>query len=141
MLIAHDSPCYRCLYPKPPPAATVTNCSDGGVLGMVPGIIGQIQAIEIVKLLLGQPRDNLLCQRMIFFDALSMRFRNVKLRGRNAQCEACGEHANLDPAQFDYEAFCQTKCATQVVDLAPENTMTVASFKSALEEIKNMTEE
>lgn len=77
-----DGPCYRCLYPKPPPAETVTNCSDGGVLGMVPGIIGQLQAVEIVKILLERPKEEILWRRMIFFDALSMRFRNVKLRDR-----------------------------------------------------------
>ena len=75
-----EGPCYRCLYPNPPPAACVTNCSDGGVVGMVPGIIGQIQAVEIVKIILGQPKENILWRRMIFMDALNMKFRNVKLR-------------------------------------------------------------
>ena len=65
-----NGPCYRCLYPQPPPAAAVTNCSDGGVIGMVPGIIGQMQAVEIVKIILDMPLENILWQRMIFFDAL-----------------------------------------------------------------------
>ena len=103
-----SSPCYRCLYPQPPPAIAVTNCSDGGVLGMVPGIIGQLQALEIVKIVLGQPKENLLWCRMLFVDTLSMKFRNVKIRGRNeASCAGCGPvEKRVDYKTFDYANFC-----------------------------------
>lgn len=98
-------PCYRCLFPVPPPAYTVTNCSDGGVLGMVPGLIGQIQAIEIVKIIL--QLGQVLSQKMVLFDALEMRFRNVKIRGRNPNCAACGDDPTvLDVSKFDYDDFC-----------------------------------
>ena len=79
-------PCYRCLFPVPTPPGSVTNCSDGGVLGMVPGIIGNLEALEITKLLLEVPEEFTLSKRMIFFDGLAMKFRNVKIRGRNANC-------------------------------------------------------
>lgn len=100
-------PCYRCMFPVPPPPATVTNCSDGGVLGMVPGLIGNLQSIEIVKIIVGFSDDQILTKRMIFFDASSMKFRNVKLRDRNLKCEVCGENPTLtDVSQFNYEDFC-----------------------------------
>jgi adenylyltransferase/sulfurtransferase len=76
-------PCYRCMFPEPPPPHTVTNCADGGVLGMVPGLIGNLQSIEIVKIILGFSDEQILNRRMIFFDASNMKFRNVKLRDRN----------------------------------------------------------
>jgi len=106
-----NGPCYRCLYPKPPPAAAVTNCSDGGVVGMVPGMIAQIQALEIVKIVLGQSLDNILWRRMIFIDTLQMKFRNVKLRGQNPTCVACGPKCPDDEKlksikSFDYAEFC-----------------------------------
>lgn len=104
-------PCYRCMFPQPPPAHTVTNCADGGVLGVVPGIIGNLEALEIVKIILGFAEDQILTKRMVFFDAASMKFRNVKLRERNAKCSVCGDEPTLtDPAQFDYDDFCQTNC-------------------------------
>ena len=124
--MAHDAPCYRCLYPQPPPAYTVTNCSDGGVLGMVPGVIGQIQAIEVVKLILGVDRDNLLCQRMIFFDAMTMKFRNVKLRNKNPDCVACGLK-KFDLKTFDYAAFCGTNCQ-MYAHIPAENNITAEKF-------------
>jgi molybdopterin/thiamine biosynthesis adenylyltransferase len=99
------------MFPIPPPAHTVTNCADGGVLGVVPGIIGNLEALEIVKIILGFSEDNILTKRMIFFDAASMRFRNVKLRDRNPKCEVCGDEPTLtDTNKFDYDEFCQTNC-------------------------------
>lgn len=80
---------------------------------MVPGIIGQIQAIEIVKLILGIDKENLLCQRMIFFDAMNMKFRNVRLRNKNPNCVACGAKS-IDFLNFDYNQFCNTACAMPV---------------------------
>ena len=126
-----DGPCYRCLYPKPPPAATVTNCSDGGVVGMVPGLIGQMQALEIVKIVVGQSKENILWRRMIFFDALAMKFRNVKLRERNPKCVACGPECPEDLKiksvdKIDYAEFCQTNCNKYaMIKLPAENTISV----------------
>ena len=99
------------MFPQPPPAHTVTNCADGGVLGVVPGIIGNLEALEIVKIILGFAEDQILTKRMVFFDAASMRFRNVKLRERNPSCSVCGDEPTLtDVASFDYDTFCQTNC-------------------------------
>jgi len=133
-------PCYRCLHPKPPPAVAVTSCSDGGVLGMVPGLIGQLQAIEIVKIVLGQPKENLLWRRMIFVDTLSMRFRNIKLRERNPQCVACGPECpaeqKVQPDKFDYADFCQTKCDRYALMKIPdENSITCQKFNEILQDM------
>ncbi|KAI3717913.1 hypothetical protein L1987_69828 [Smallanthus sonchifolius] len=102
----NDGPCYRCLFPTPPPTSACQRCSDSGVLGVVPGVIGCLQALEAIKLasLVGEP----LSGRMLLFDALSARIRVVKIRGRSSQCEACGENATLTRQQFqqfDYESF------------------------------------
>ena len=95
-------PCYRCLYPEPPPPGTVPSCAEGGVLGVLPGIIGLIQATEVLKLILG--RGTSLLNRLLLFDALEMRFREVKLR-RDPQCPLCGEEPTITQL-IDYEAFC-----------------------------------
>ncbi|GJS48542.1 adenylyltransferase and sulfurtransferase, partial [Tanacetum coccineum] len=102
-------PCYRCLFPTPPPTTACQRCSDSGVLGVVPGVIGCLQALEAIKVasLVGEP----LSERMLLFDALSARIRIVKIRGRSSQCEACGENATLTQdnfKQFDYENFTQS---------------------------------
>ncbi len=95
-------PCYRCLYPEPPPPGLVPSCAEGGVLGILPGTIGLIQATETVKLILkiGQP----LVGRLILYDALSMKFRELKLR-RNPECPVCGEHPTITRL-IDYYQFC-----------------------------------
>jgi adenylyltransferase/sulfurtransferase len=95
-------PCYRCLYPEPPPPGLVPSCAEGGVLGVLPGIIGSIQAMETIKLILGTGEP--LVGRLLLFDALAMRFRELKLR-RNPECPLCGEHRTLDKL-IDYEEFC-----------------------------------
>ncbi|CAN4103991.1 unnamed protein product [Withania somnifera] len=102
----NGGPCYRCLFPTPPPAYACQRCADSGVLGVVPGVIGCLQALEAIKVasLVGEP----LSGRMLLLDALSGRIRNVKLRGRSLQCEACGDHAILTRQtflDFDYEKF------------------------------------
>lgn len=99
---AKDGPCYRCLYPEPPPPGLVPSCAEGGVLGVLPGIIGMIQAIETVKLILseGQP----LVGRLIMFNALKMSFRELKLR-KDPNCPICGEHPTVTHL-IDYDAFC-----------------------------------
>ena len=95
-------PCYRCLFPEPPPAGAVPNCAEAGVLGVLPGVIGMMQAIEAIKLILGLG-DSLL-GRLLHFDALKMKFREFKLR-RDPDCPVCGEQATIDTLQ-DYELFC-----------------------------------
>ncbi|CAJ2633929.1 unnamed protein product [Trifolium pratense] len=105
----NGGPCYRCLFPTPPPRTACQSCADGGVLGVVPGIIGCLQALEAIKIAasVGEP----LSGRMLLFDALSARIRIVKIRGRSMQCEACGENSTFNQQyfrEFDYEKFTQT---------------------------------
>jgi adenylyltransferase/sulfurtransferase len=95
-------PCYRCLYPEPPPPGLVPSCAEGGVLGILPGLIGVIQATETVKLILGEGEP--LVGRLLLYDALAMRFRELKLR-RNADCPVCGDRPTIREL-IDYEQFC-----------------------------------
>jgi sulfur-carrier protein adenylyltransferase/sulfurtransferase len=97
-----DGPCYRCLYPEPPPPGLVPSCAEGGVLGVLPGIVGSIQAMETIKLILGSGRN--LMGRLLLFDALEMEFREFKLR-KNPNCPMCGEHRTIDKL-IDYYEFC-----------------------------------
>jgi len=96
------SPCYRCLYPEPPPPGLVPSCAEGGVLGVLPGIVGTIQAAETLKLILGKGEP--LVGRLLLFDALAMRFRELKLR-KNPECPVCGEHPTVTKL-IDYAEFC-----------------------------------
>ncbi len=95
-------PCYRCLYPEPPPPGMVPSCAEGGVLGVLPGIIGVIQATEAIKLILGQGEP--LIGRLLLYNALKMEFREVGLK-RDPACPVCGEHPTVK-ALIDYEEFC-----------------------------------
>jgi molybdopterin/thiamine biosynthesis adenylyltransferase/rhodanese-related sulfurtransferase/molybdopterin converting factor small subunit len=95
-------PCYRCLYPEPPPPGLVPSCAEGGVLGILPGVIGLIQATETVKLILGAGEP--LVGRLLLYDALAMRFRELKLR-RNPECPVCGDHPTIHEL-IDYQEFC-----------------------------------
>lgn len=95
-------PCYRCLYPEPPPPGLVPSCAEGGVLGILPGIIGTIQATETIKLLIGQGEP--LIGRLLLFNALKMRFRELKLR-KNPACPVCGPNPSVTKL-IDYEEFC-----------------------------------
>ncbi len=97
-----NGPCYRCLYPEPPPPGLVPSCAEGGVLGILPGTIGLIQATEAVKLILGIGEP--LVGRLLLYDALSMRFRELKLR-RNVDCPVCGDHPTITEL-IDYHQFC-----------------------------------
>jgi molybdopterin/thiamine biosynthesis adenylyltransferase/rhodanese-related sulfurtransferase/molybdopterin converting factor small subunit len=99
---AKEGPCYRCLYPEPPPPGLVPSCAEGGVLGVLPGVIGVIQAIETVKLILG--KGDPLIGRLLLFDALKMKFRELKLR-KNPDCPICGENPTIREL-IDYEEFC-----------------------------------
>jgi adenylyltransferase/sulfurtransferase len=95
-------PCYRCLYPEPPPPGLVPSCAEGGVLGVLPGIVGSIQAMETIKLILGTGEP--LVGRLLLFDALAMRFRELKLK-KNPDCAICGERRTITKL-IDYEEFC-----------------------------------
>ncbi len=97
-----DGPCYRCLYPEPPPPGEVPSCAEGGVLGVLPGIVGLMQATEVVKLLLGQGTS--LVGRVLLYDALEMKFRELKLR-RDRECPVCGDNPTVTEL-IDYEQFC-----------------------------------
>jgi adenylyltransferase/sulfurtransferase len=99
---AEDGPCYRCLYPSPPPPGLVPSCAEGGVLGVLPGIVGAIQANEAIKWIL--QAGDLLRGRLLLFDALKMSFRELKLR-KNPECPVCGPNRTVK-ALIDYEAFC-----------------------------------
>ncbi len=101
-----DGPCYRCLYPTPPPASSCARCADAGVLGPVPGIIGTMEALEVIKILSGI--GDVLSKKMLVMDALYNRYMVVKLRSRNEGCVACGSHPQLTAESlptFDYHAF------------------------------------
>jgi adenylyltransferase/sulfurtransferase len=95
-------PCYRCLYPEPPPPGLVPSCAEGGVLGILPGVIGLIQATETVKLILG--KGETLVGRLVLYDALAMRFRELKLR-KNPECPVCGPNRTIHQL-IDYHQFC-----------------------------------
>ena len=102
-----DGPCYRCLYPEPPPPGVVPSCAEGGVLGILPGLVGMIQATEAIKLILGSGES--LVGRLLMVDALSMRFRELKVR-KNADCPVCGDHPTVTEL-IDYEQFCGVRGA------------------------------
>ena len=99
----HDGgPCYRCLYPEPPPPGLVPSCAEGGVLGVLPALIGSIQATETIKMILGN--GSTLSGRLVLYDALNMKFRELKLR-RNPECPVCGDNPTVREL-IDYEQFC-----------------------------------
>jgi len=106
---AKDGPCYRCLYPEPPPPGLVPSCAEGGVLGILPGLIGVIQATEVIKLILGIGEP--LIGRLLLVDALELRFRELKLR-KNPDCPVCGTHPTVTKL-IDYEQFCGIRPETK----------------------------
>ena len=97
-----EGPCYRCLYPEPPPPGLVPSCAEGGVLGILPGLVGVIQATEVIKLILGKGEP--LVGRLLLVNALDMRFRELKLR-KNPDCPVCGSHPTVTEL-IDYQQFC-----------------------------------
>jgi molybdopterin/thiamine biosynthesis adenylyltransferase/rhodanese-related sulfurtransferase len=107
-----DGPCYRCLYPEPPPPGLVPSCAEGGVLGILPGLVGIIQATEVVKLILG--KGDPLIGRLLLVDALGMKFRELKLR-KNPECPVCGKNPTITKL-IDYEEFCGIRGEEQVVE-------------------------
>ena len=125
---AKNGPCYRCLYPDPPPAGMVPNCAEGGVLGILPGIVGVMQATEAIKLLTGTGKS--MIGRLLLFDALQMSFKEVKVR-KNPNCPLCSDKATITKL-IDYEEFCGVK----VIEEKKDNTaleITVGQLKQALD--------
>jgi len=123
-----DGPCYRCLYPEPPPPGLVPSCAEGGVLGVLPGIVGTIQATEALKLILGSGKT--LAGRLLLLDALTMEFRTVKTR-RDPDCPVCGDHRSIT-APIDYEQFCGIPPAAS----APSTGLS-AEFETTVQELKS----
>ncbi len=121
-VFATDSgPCYRCLYPEPPPPGMVPSCAEGGVLGVLPGLLGIIQATEVIKLILGSGET--LVGRLLLVDALAMHFREMKLR-KNPECPVCGANPTVTEL-IDYDQFCGTRgeesaATTAVPEIEPE---------------------
>jgi adenylyltransferase/sulfurtransferase len=106
---ASQGPCYRCLYPEPPEPGTVPSCAEGGVLGVLPGVVGTIQATEAVKLIIGQ--GDPLIGRLLLFDALKMKFKELKLR-KDPKCPLCGQNKTVTEL-IDYDFFCGVTPAQQ----------------------------
>ena len=115
-------PCYRCLYPEPPPPGLVPSCAEGGVLGILPGLVGVIQATEVIKLILGIGES--LAGRLLLVDALTMKFRTLKLR-KNPDCPVCGMHPTVT-ALIDYDQFCGIEKPTSVGPLEVAQNKAVA---------------
>ena len=115
---AERGPCYRCLYPEPPPPGLVPSCAEGGVLGVLPGTIGVIQATEAVKLIIGQGEP--LIGRLLLYDALEMKFSELKLR-KDPNCPICGEHPSIDHL-IDYEAFCGMRAVEGPAEQTTQST-------------------
>jgi adenylyltransferase/sulfurtransferase len=122
-------PCYRCLYPEPPPPGAVPSCAEGGVLGVLPGVIGLIQATEILKLVLGKGTS--LLSRLLLFNALDMKFRELKLR-RDPQCPLCGENPVITKL-IDYQTFCGVPPPSTTPTMHPDE-VTVHELKLALDD-------
>ncbi|HEX7797406.1 MAG TPA: molybdopterin-synthase adenylyltransferase MoeB [Vicinamibacterales bacterium] len=121
-----NGPCYRCLYPEPPPPGLVPSCAEGGVLGVLPGIIGVIQATEAVKLIagIGEP----LIGRFLIYDALRMHFRELKLR-KDPDCPVCGTHPTVKKL-IDYEQFCGLRpAAAEVVPVSASNSTEISAVE------------
>ena len=123
---AKDGPCYRCLYPSPPPPGLVPSCAEGGVMGVLPGIIGTIQAAETIKLIVGGAKP--LIGRLLLFDAWRMTFRELKLE-KNPGCPVCGKNPSIHEL-IDYEQFCGLK---KNADSKPIDTITALDLKKRLD--------
>jgi adenylyltransferase/sulfurtransferase len=125
---AEDGPCYRCLYPEPPPPGLVPSCAEGGVLGILPGLVGVMQATEVIKLILGI--GDPLIGRLLLIDSLAMKFRELKLR-KNPDCPVCGTHPTITKL-IDYNEFCGIRGEEKAVETGlPE--MQVEELKRRLD--------
>jgi adenylyltransferase/sulfurtransferase len=127
---AKEGPCYRCLYPEPPPPGLVPSCAEGGVLGVLPGIMGSLQAAQTIDLILGKGTP--LIGRLLLFNALDMKFKELKLR-KNPNCSVCGPNPTVKKL-IDYEAFCGVQ-----EELNPEQEVTVKTLKKLLDGKKDVT--
>lgn len=128
---AKRGPCYRCLYPEPPPPGLVPSCAEGGVLGVLPGIVGSLQALEVIKLVLGA--GDSMIGRLLVFDALAMRFRELRQR-KDPECPLCSDEATIT-GLIDYEEFCgipQAREAERESGAVP--TVTVTELKRLLDD-------
>jgi adenylyltransferase/sulfurtransferase len=123
-----QGPCYRCLYPEPPPPGLVPSCAEGGVLGILPGLVGVMQATEVIKLILGKGEP--LIGRLLLVDALNMKFRELKLR-KNRDCPVCGTHPTVTKL-IDYDEFCGIRGEEKSVADAPTD-MQVEELKRRLD--------
>ncbi len=136
VLALPDGPCYRCWYPEPPPPGLVPSCAEGGVLGVLPGIMGTLQAMEAIKLILGigQPLKN----RVLLFDALQMRFRELKLR-KSPDCPICGPNRTIHEL-IDYQEFCGIRGAESAPQAADDTmqTVTPSELKQELDSGKDV---
>ncbi|KAJ3261170.1 hypothetical protein HK103_006479 [Boothiomyces macroporosus] len=126
----NGGPCYRCIFPTPPPADTVTNCNDGGVLGVITGIMGSIQALEVLKIVTGI--ESSYVQKMLLFDGLTGSFRQIKIRPRNPNCPVCGDHPTITEL-IDYVQFCGAGAHDKTPNLKildDKDRITVHDYKS-----------
>jgi adenylyltransferase/sulfurtransferase len=130
---AERGPCYRCLYPEPPPPGLVPSCAEGGVLGVLPGIIGAIQATETIKIILGAP--DIMVNRLLLVDAWRMRFRELKLR-KNPDCPVCGDNPTIKEL-IDYEEFCGITQQPQAAQTTMEE-ITATELKARLDNGDNI---
>jgi molybdopterin/thiamine biosynthesis adenylyltransferase/rhodanese-related sulfurtransferase/molybdopterin converting factor small subunit len=128
-----DGPCYRCLYPEPPPPGLVPSCAEGGVLGVLPGVIGTIQATEAIKLIIGV--GDPLIGRFLIFDALRMRFRELKLR-KDPDCPVCGTHPTVTEL-IDYEMFCGIRPAAVAPPQANAESRSGSGMEITVTELKS----
>jgi len=132
---AEEGPCYRCLFPQPPPPGAVPSCAEGGVLGILPGTVGAMQATEAIKLILGI--GDSMIGRLVLYDALNMEFTEVKLR-KNPNCPVCGENPTVTEL-IDYEQFCgmpahdRSPYVAEEVDLNEVRQMTPVQLKERLD--------
>jgi sulfur-carrier protein adenylyltransferase/sulfurtransferase len=126
---APNGPCYRCLYPEPPPPGLVPSCAEGGVLGVLPGIVGSLQAVETIKLILGA--GDPLVGRLLLFDALGMKFRELKLK-KNPDCPLCGANRTITKL-IDYEEFCGIRGEEAPAPLSTVPEITPRELKQRLD--------
>jgi molybdopterin/thiamine biosynthesis adenylyltransferase/rhodanese-related sulfurtransferase len=127
-----DGPCYRCLYSDPPPPGLVPSCAEGGVLGILPGLVGVIQATEVIKLILGKGEP--LIGRLLLIDALGMKFRELKLR-KNPDCPACGTHRTITKL-IDYNEFCGIRGEERSQERSQEKAVEAGVPEMQVEELK-----
>lgn len=129
-----EGPCYRCLYPEAPPPGMVPSCAEGGVLGILPGTVGLIQATEAIKLILGKGRP--LIGRLVLYDALDMTFRELKIR-RNPKCPVCGDHPTITKL-IDYDEFCGVNRGQEEAANRTGHEITVQQLKQWMDDKKKI---